>query len=97
MEWDSEKNKSNIIKHGISFEEAKNVFNDPNSLELYDKRHSTEDEDRYICIGHTKKYLLLTVCNTDRNGKIRIISARRANAKERSLYYERLRKNYSRM
>ncbi len=97
MEWDEEKNKINKQRHGISFEEAKEVFNDPNSIEFYDKIHSTKDEDRYICIGHTTKYLLIMTVYTDRAGNIRIISARKANAKERELYYDGLRKNYCQM
>ena len=53
FEWDEEKEKKNIIKHGIDFETASYVFLDPNRLEYYDKEHST-DEDRYITIGLVK-------------------------------------------
>lgn len=54
--WDDEKNKTNIAKHGISFETASKVFEDPNYIELYDSEHSA-DEDRYIAIGYVKKVL----------------------------------------
>lgn len=50
MEWDEAKNEINIKKHGISFDEAKEVFNDPNALELYDKEHSISEEYIYICL-----------------------------------------------
>ncbi len=96
MEWDEEKNNANRIKHGISFEEAQEVFNDPNAIEFYDKLHSTEEEDRYVCIGDIGNYLLIVVIFTDRNGTTRINSARKAEPEEEVIYYEYLKKTLGR-
>lgn len=85
FEWDEEKNRINQEKHGISFETAAFVFDDRFYLEMYDFEHST-DEDRYIAIGKVGK--LLFVVFTERGEKIRLISARLANAMERRLYYD---------
>lgn len=85
VEWDDAKNEKNIRKHGVSFEMAAMVFWDKNYIELYDKTHSTEDEDRYIVIGVVKDVLF--VVYTDKNNSIRLISARSANEYERKLYY----------
>lgn len=85
FEWDEEKNHINQEKHGISFETAAFVFDDKYYLEMYDFEHST-DEDRYIAIGKVGK--LLFVVFTERGEKIRLISARLANAMERRLYYD---------
>jgi len=94
MEWDETKNELNVRKHGISFEEASEIFNDPNLIEFFDHVHSTAEEARYICYGVTAKYLVLAAVYMDRNGTIRLISARRANNKERGVYYDRLRRIY---
>ena len=51
MEWDKAKNELNIRKHGISFDEASEIFNDPNLIEFFDSAHSTEYEARYICMA----------------------------------------------
>jgi uncharacterized DUF497 family protein len=73
FEWDEEKNQSNIAKHGVSFEEAKRVFQDPNRLTLHDTHHS-QTEDRFFCIGKTDGGVL-TVRFVIRNESIRIIGA----------------------
>jgi uncharacterized DUF497 family protein len=82
-----DKNKSNIKKNGVDFEEAETVFQDEMALELFDEEHS-EDEDRYIIIGISSKTRELMVCHCYRNGGdvIRIISARRATKNEIALY-----------
>ena len=85
FEWDEEKEKINIAKHGIDFETASHVFLDPNRLEYYDAAHSTAGEDRYITIGYIGE--VLTVVYTDRTEALRIISARVATKKERMKYY----------
>lgn len=84
FEWDDEKNKANREKHKISFESAAYVFFDPNYIEIPDEAHSN-DETRYAVIGFVNK-VLFVVC-TNRGEAIRIISARKATAKERSRYY----------
>lgn len=83
--WDEYKNQSNKIKHGISFETAILVFNDPYYLEVYDVEHS-QDEDRYIVIGKVEEVLF--VVYTERKNSIRLISARLADKKERRIYYD---------
>ncbi|MBO6210277.1 MAG: BrnT family toxin [Schwartzia sp.] len=83
FEWDDEKNKANLKKHGISFESAVYVFEDQNYVEFPDEFHS-DKELRYKVIGMVDK-LLLVIC-TDREDVTRIISARKANAQERRLY-----------
>jgi len=88
FEWDDEKEKINIIKHGIDFETAARVFNDENRLELFDEMHS-ELEDRYITIGiiDSVAYVVMVVY-TEREDAIRLISARKATQQERRMYYD---------
>ena len=85
--WDIDKYDSNIEKHGISFDEAATVFDDPNSVTVYDELHS-DDEDRFKIIGFSSKLRLLLVCHCYRNGDrfTRIISARKATKPEYKLY-----------
>ena len=85
--WDECKEAINIEKHGISFSIAALVFSDKNRIELYDEKHSSQ-EDRYITIGSVNGLItVLFVVYTERDERIRIISARRANAKEREVYF----------
>lgn len=85
FEWDEDKNQTNKRKHGISFETAMHVFNDPYRIEIYDFEHSIS-EDRYNTIGIVENVLF--VVYTERNDNIRLISARHATAEERSIYYD---------
>jgi hypothetical protein len=85
FEWDEGKNKLNKTKHGISFETAAHVFDDPDYIEMFDFEHSLE-EDRYIAIGMVGD--ILFVVFTERKDNIRLISARLATELERSLYYD---------
>lgn len=82
--WDEEKAEINKKKHGISFEIAAKVFLDKDRIEIFDEEHIT-DEKRYITIGKAGEVLFVVF--TERNPKIRLISARLATAKERRLYY----------
>ena len=84
FEWDEDKAMINRQKHGISFETAALVFEDEDRVEIFDAGHS-RDEDRYITIGMAGE--ILFVVYTERKEAIRLISARLANARERSLYY----------
>ena len=86
FEWDEEKAALNLKKHGVRFETAAKVFCDENRIELYDSTHST-GEDRYNTIGMVDH--ILFVVYTERKNRIRLISARPASSKERSLYYDR--------
>ena len=86
FEWDDEKAAINLKKHGVSFQTAALVFYDENRIEMYDPEHSLE-EDQYNTIGMVEDVLF--VVYTERKDRLRIISARLANKKERSMYYER--------
>ena len=92
FEWDTEKEKANIKKHGISFEQASYVFADPFALNLYDKEHSI-DEDRWILLGKSLNEVILVVVHTfkDEVGVeyVRIISARKATTNEIKEYQKR--------
>jgi uncharacterized DUF497 family protein len=87
FEWDEKKAKANQTKHGISFEEASTVFDDPLSINFDDPDHSI-GENRYLIIGLSDQGKFLFVSYADRNNKIRLISARLVTSKERR-YYER--------
>ena len=89
FEWNHDK-KINLEKHGISFEEACLVF-ESDILTWVDNRKNY-NEIRKISIGTIDKMLVIVVVHTDRNGLTRIISARKANKKERKLYYEHIKK-----
>jgi len=86
FEWDIQKNRSNIEKHGVSFEEASTVFQDTLSLTIDDPLDSI-DEERLILIGMSQKNRILVVVHTERVDNIRIISARKTTKNERE-YYE---------
>lgn len=87
FEWDDEKEKINIAKHGIDFSTAALVFGDVNRIEKYDELHS-EDEDRYITIGQINGVaVVVMVVYTERDPVIRIISARLATKREKEAYY----------
>ena len=90
FEWDVEKFKKNLKKHGVSFDEAKSVFFDENGLLIGDPDHSDE-EDRFILLGMSVSLNMLVVCHCYRseNETIRIISARRANKREATAYKRR--------
>ena len=86
--WDDEKNRINIRKHGVSFEEAWTVFNDDFVIYFADEEHSQEEE-RFIVLGRSTQQRLLVVCHCYRenNELIRIFSARKANKIETNNYY----------
>jgi uncharacterized protein len=85
FEWDPKKAASNLAKHGVSFEEATGVFADPNALTIPDPLHSAS-EHRQITMGCALNSKILVVVHTERGDNLRIISARRANARERKTY-----------
>lgn len=84
-EWDDAKNNANIIKHGISFEEASEVFNDPMMISKLDLRYAY-GEERWFSVGATKKGMITMVAHLyfdeHQEPVIRIISARKATSKE---------------
>ena len=83
FEWDEAKDKANISKHKISFQEAQTVFHDPFALIIDDPVHSAS-EDRFILLGlsHTLKLLIVCHCYRESDEVIRIISARKATKAE---------------
>jgi uncharacterized DUF497 family protein len=85
--WDDVKNETNKKKHGVRFEEAQTVFFDESAMEFFDSEHSL-DEDRFLILGQSFSLRILLVCHCYRgkNEIIRIISARKATAKERNKY-----------
>lgn len=89
FEWDDEKNVDNAEKHGVWFEEARTIWADPHGQEAFDPDHSG-DEDRHVRMGVSSLHrtLLVVFCERDGGGRIRIISARKATAREREHYEE---------
>jgi uncharacterized protein len=87
FEWDPKKAKSNKATHRVDFQEALTVFADSLARIFEDEEHS-EEEAREIIIGHSIKRRLILVCFAVRDGKIRIISARKATRVEREDYEE---------
>jgi uncharacterized DUF497 family protein len=86
FEWGYAKAVSNLAKHAVSFEEASTVFSDRLSATIHDPLHSTEIEDRFITVGLSNRNRLLVVVHCDRDLSIRVISARQATRRERSVY-----------
>jgi uncharacterized DUF497 family protein len=84
-EWDPGKDRTNREKHGVSFAEASTVFLDPLHVTVFDERHSI-GEFRFRTIGYTSTNQLVIVAHTDREDRIRIITAREATARERRQY-----------
>ncbi|MHB8877157.1 MAG: BrnT family toxin, partial [Myxococcaceae bacterium] len=89
FEWDETKSKANHRKHGVSFEEAQTVFADEFGLLIHDPDHS-DQEDRFVILGLSSGLRTLVVCHCyrDEDDVIRIISARKADRRERALYSE---------
>ena len=87
FEWEDRKNKANVRKHGISFEEARTVFLDEGARLIADPDHSSE-EDRFILLGLSTQLRVLAVshCYRESENVIRIISARKATVVERNEY-----------
>jgi uncharacterized DUF497 family protein len=87
FEWDGNKAARNLSKHGVSFEGAKTVFDDPLYIDFYDPDHS-EDEARYLIIGASNRRRLMIVSYTEKDDSIRLISAREVTRSEREAYEE---------
>jgi uncharacterized DUF497 family protein len=81
------KARLNLAKHGVAFEEASTIFGDSLSLTIPDPEHS-RIESRCVTMGRAFNGKLLVVVHTERDDNIRIISARRANRRERKFYEE---------
>ena len=87
FEWDPEKDQQSQAKHGVSFDEASTVFGDPFAITIDDPDHSP-DERRMLTTGYSDRQRLIIVAHTDRDERIRIISAREVTATERCDYEE---------
>jgi uncharacterized DUF497 family protein len=85
FEWDSEKARSNQLKHGVSFEEASTVFGDSFAITFPDPDHSVAEE-RFVTFGLSSRERLVIVAHTERQGALRIISARTATKAEPRIY-----------
>ncbi len=88
-EWDEGKNRINKKKHGISFEEAKKIFDGP----VLTREDDREDygEERFLSMGLVGSHVVIVVAHTDRAGVTRIISARKATRTEQRTYHEKLK------
>jgi len=87
FEWHSAKAEANLCTHGVSFDLAKTVFNDPFAIERLDDREDY-GEERFVMIGRAEGNILLFVAYTEREERIRIISARRATQNEQEDYFQ---------
>ncbi len=90
FDWDARKNAANKRKHGVSFEEARTVFYDDRAL-LIEDPDEDDEEDRFVLLGISAALRMLVVCHCyrEKDSLIRIISARKANRKEREDYDKR--------
>ncbi len=88
FEWDPNKARYNLQKHGVSFQEAVTVFTDELSITNYDLRHS-EQEERFMIVGWSHRRNLLMISYTERENRIRIISSRKLRKNERKAYEKR--------
>lgn len=95
FEWDKNKEKLNIQKHGVTFEQASYVFSDQFALNKFDNEHS-ENEDRWLLLGKSLNETLLLVVHRFVNDSglelVRVISARKATKKEKQVYQKRCQK-----
>ena len=91
FEWDKRKNRANVRKHGVDFQEARTVFFDDDALLRPDEPAEPGVEDQYIILGLSWHMRVLAVCHCYRRGEevIRIISARRASRTELRQYENR--------
>jgi hypothetical protein len=87
FQWDAKKATSNLRKHGVSFDEASTVFGDPLAATIPDPEHSV-DETRLVTVGHSARGRVIVVVHADRGEDVRLISARRATAREKTKYAE---------
>ena len=85
FEWDEAKAKVNVVRHGVSFEEASTVFGDPLALLLPDPDHSL-GEERFLVLGMSSRRRVLVVSHAERLPRTRLISARPATRHERRQY-----------
>lgn len=90
FEWDENKSRANLLKHNISFNEAITVFKNKESVVYKYKSKIVGGETRYLSLGLYKKSTVIAVVHTVRRNKIRIISARPASRRERTIYEKKI-------
>ncbi len=93
FEWDDEKARTNLRKHGVTFELAASIFFDPRLLELADVEHSSPGDERWFGIGLSENSAILVVIYQwmeldGKNVKVRLISARKATQNEIQSYWQ---------
>ncbi len=90
FEWDNNKDKVDISKHGVSFDEAQTVFYDEYAIQFFDPEHS-ENEDHFLLLGTSFKLKTLVICHCFREEEtvVRIISARKADKDEEQVYWSK--------
>ncbi|MCL2442959.1 MAG: BrnT family toxin [Treponema sp.] len=91
--WDESKNRKNLKKHGVDFNDAVRAWYDPDRLDFFDEKHST-DEVRWIFLGAVAGVVLFVVETEPDQDTVRIISARKALKHEQEVYYANRKKNY---
>ncbi|MBI2483859.1 BrnT family toxin [Candidatus Uhrbacteria bacterium] len=90
FEWGDWNIKKNQQKHRVTVVECEQIFSDPQKRIFHDRSHSTKKENRFILIGSTDARRMLYIAFTLRNNRIRVISARDLNRKEKYLYEEKI-------
>jgi uncharacterized DUF497 family protein len=90
--WDENKNRANLKKHGVDFNDAVRAWYDPDRLDFFDKEHSL-GESRWIFLGAVAGVVLFVVETEPDEETVRIISARRVTKHEQEAYYDNRRKN----
>ncbi|MDR0312535.1 MAG: BrnT family toxin [Treponema sp.] len=90
--WDENKNRANIKKHGVDFDDAVRAWYDPDRLDFFDEEHSL-NEPRWIFLGSVAGVVLFVVETEPDKETVRVISARRATKREQEAYYGNSGKN----
>ena len=90
--WDEKKNRDNLKKHGVDFNDAARAWFDPDRLDFFDGKHSLDDV-RWIFLGAVAGIVLYVVETEPDEDTVRIISARRALKHEQEVYYANREKN----
>jgi uncharacterized DUF497 family protein len=91
--WDERKNRANLKKHGVDFNDAVRAWYDPGRLDFFDEEHSSDKEIRWIFLGAVAGTVLFVVETEPNEETVRIISARRASQYEQEVYYGNCSKN----
>ena len=91
--WDERKNRANLRKHGVDFDDAVRAWYDPDRIDFFDEEHSVPGETRWIFLGAVAGAVLFVVETEPEEETVRIISARRASNREQEVYYGNRSKN----